>query len=84
MEDDQPNEQFPGLESHEEPENAPDDPTQEKAKEQKKQLFDKKPKSVFYSRQLPIRYERDYFHWVTNRAWSSLVEDGELVSEERA
>lgn len=32
------------------------------------ELFEKEQKKVFFSRQLEVRLENDYFHWVTNRA----------------
>ena len=33
---------------------------------------------MFYSRQLEVLYEREYFHWVTNRALRRLVEEGRI------
>ena len=31
------------------------------------------PESVFYSRQLEVLFEDEYFHWITNRALRALV-----------
>lgn len=45
--------------------------------------FEDNPDSVFYSRQLEVLFEREYFHWVTNRALRRLVEEGRIVSETR-
>lgn len=38
---------------------------------------------VFYSRQLEVLFEREYFHWVTNRALRRLIEEGHVVMEAR-
>jgi hypothetical protein len=45
--------------------------------------FEDNPKSVFYSRQLEVLFEREYFHWVTNRALRRLIEEGRVHMEER-
>lgn len=45
--------------------------------------FEDNSESVFYSRQLEVMFEREYFHWVTNRALRRLVEEGRVVSEAR-
>ena len=45
--------------------------------------FEDNPETVFYSRQLEVLYEREYFHWVTNRALRRLVEEGRVLSETR-
>lgn len=45
--------------------------------------FEDNPEAVFYSRQLEVLFEREYFHWVTNRALRRLVEEGRVVSETR-
>jgi hypothetical protein len=41
------------------------------------------PQSVFYSRQLEVLFEREYFHWITNRALRRLVDEGRVHTEER-
>jgi len=48
-----------------------------------KELFSNEKESVFYSRQLEIRFEDDYFHWITNRAISELIQEGYIKSETR-
>ncbi|MBJ9756644.1 hypothetical protein [Burkholderia cepacia] len=41
------------------------------------------PEQVFYSRQLEVLFEREYFHWVTNRAVRGLIAEGFLGMEAR-
>lgn len=45
--------------------------------------FEDHHEAVFYSRQLEVLFEREYFHWVTNRAIRRLVEEGRIISETR-
>jgi hypothetical protein len=45
--------------------------------------FEDHQESVFYSRQLEVLFEREYFHWVTNRALRRLVEEGRINVEAR-
>jgi hypothetical protein len=42
--------------------------------------FEDNPDQVFYSRQLEVLFEREYFHWVTNRALRRLVDRGGPMS----
>ena len=35
--------------------------------------FEDNPETVFYSRQLEVLYEREYFHWVTNMQGRSVL-----------
>ncbi len=42
-------------------------------------LFEEKPSTVFYGRQLEVLLEGEFFHWVTNRALRSL--QGQVVLE---
>lgn len=44
-------------------------------------LFEANPTTVFYGRQLEVLFERDYFHWITNRALRSL--GGRVVTLEQ-
>jgi hypothetical protein len=66
---------------------APDeeelDQYQARAIDELRGLFDRERTSVFYSRQLEVRYERQWFHWVTNRALRDLIAEGEIITEER-
>jgi hypothetical protein len=48
------------------------------------ELFERNQKKVFFSRQLEVRLEDDYFHWVTNRAIRALVEEGSIKDETRS
>jgi hypothetical protein len=64
-------------EGYEEPGYAPDRYFIE-AKKSLKQLFDENKEDVFYLRQLQIKYEKRFFHWITNNAITSLYKDGEI------
>ena len=50
----------------------PPDPRQISIRETLIQFFEEHREQVFFSRQLEVRYERDYFHWITNRALRDL------------
>jgi hypothetical protein len=45
------------------------------------QLFREQPEEVFYLRQLTVRLEKRFFHWVTGRALKALVAEGALRTE---
>lgn len=45
--------------------------------------FEDNLEAVFYSRQLEVIFEKEYFHWVTNRALRRLVEERRIISEPR-
>jgi hypothetical protein len=60
-----------------------DDSEEAKARARLLAHFEDHPEAVFYSRQLEVLFEREYFHWVTNRALRRLVEEGRIVSEAR-
>ena len=59
------------------------DPKQISAEEELEQFFAENKDKVFYSRQIEIRYEGKYFHWITNRALRELVASGKVNVEER-
>jgi len=40
------------------------------------EFFEKNQKKVFFSRQLEVKLEDNYFHWITNRAIRALIVDG--------
>ena len=46
--------------------------------------FEDHLEAVFYSRQLEVIFEREFFHWVTNRALRRLVEEAELLMKREA
>jgi len=48
------------------------------AKEEIRKLFDDEKKTVLYMRQLQIKYEKKYYHWVTHNAVVSLNKEGYL------
>jgi len=45
--------------------------------------FEDHPTQVFYSRQLEVLFEGEYFHWVTNRALRRLINEGRIHTEAR-
>jgi len=51
------------------------------AKAELEELFEREPRSVFYQRQLQVMFEREFFHWVTVRALTELVEEGKIASD---
>jgi hypothetical protein len=53
------------------------------ARKELAEFLDKNRKKVFYSRRLEVMYEDKYFHWVTNRALASLINDGLIKFELR-
>lgn len=55
---------------------AVDDSEEAKARARLLAHFEDHSEFVFYSRQLEVIFEREYFHWVTNRALRRLVEEG--------
>jgi hypothetical protein len=59
------------------------DSEEERARARLLAHFEDNPKSVFYSRQLEVIFEREYFHWVTNRALRRLVDEGRIHTEWR-
>lgn len=46
-------------------------------------FFEENKENVFFSRQVEIRHEHIFFHWITNRAIRTLIENGEILSETR-
>lgn len=49
-----------------------DDVREQEAAARLTRLFEENPTTVFYGRQLEVLFERDYFHWITNRALRAL------------
>ena len=60
------------------------DTEEEKARARLLAHFEDNPTSVFYSRQLEVLYEREYFHWLTNRAIRRLISEGRVRSRDTA
>lgn len=50
------------------------------AKEELVAFFKLRPESVFYQRQLVVMFEDKFFHWITARALSELVAEGQISS----
>jgi hypothetical protein len=53
----------------------------DEAKAELIQFFSQEPESVFYQRQLQVIFEDKYFHWITVRALSELVQEGKIATE---
>src|SRR6266851_5101150 len=50
----------------------PHDPKIDEAKASLTQFFRQRPTEVFYGRQLEVRFEGDFFHWITSKALREL------------
>lgn len=48
-----------------------------------RQFFDANREKVFSARQIEVRLEDDYFHWITERALRELAEEGSIKLEQR-
>lgn len=59
------------------------DAAQHLAIERLMSVFDQHRQSVYFSRQLEVQLEGEFFHWVTNRALRQLVADGYIRREVR-
>lgn len=59
------------------------DTEEDKARSRLLAYFIDNPDRVFYSRQLEVLFEREFFHWVTNRALRRLIDEGHVLSEPR-
>lgn len=46
-----------------------------------RKFFEEKERDVFYMRQLEVKYEKKFFHWVTGRAINKLIDEGFLRNE---
>ncbi|HSH59246.1 MAG TPA: hypothetical protein VK988_06305 [Acidimicrobiales bacterium] len=46
-------------------------------------FFDERRESLFFSRQLEVIHESDWFHWITNRALRDVVAADVIRSEVR-
>jgi hypothetical protein len=64
-------------------ERAPD-PQEMRAVEVFRKFFEQHREEVFTSRQLEVQHEREFFHWVSNRAIRDLIGEGLLRTETRA
>jgi hypothetical protein len=64
-------------------EDRPLDPRQEEAREYLRTFFEQNKEQVFFSKQLEVRNEHRYFHWITYRAIRELEDEGLLNGEWR-
>ena len=71
------------FEEEEEKEKRPYDPAQGRVKKELEELFRIRPNEVFFSRQLEVKFEKNFFHWITNRAIHELEDEGQIVCEKR-
>ncbi len=62
---------------------ATPDEYEEDARDVLGDFFEEHDKGVFYSRQVEVLHERQFYHWVTNRALATLIEEEVLRTEER-
>lgn len=69
---------FEDLEEWYQPEEYKPDEYFLRAKEALKSLYDNNKESIFYIRQLQIKFEKEYFHWITYNAIESLLKEGFL------
>lgn len=49
-----------------------------KAQEDIRSIYEDNRESIFYIRQLQLKFEKEYFHWITNNALLGLLEVGYL------
>jgi hypothetical protein len=61
----------------------PPDEREIEAIDRLREFFDENREKVFFSRQLEVFYEHEYFHWITNRAIRALEAEGLIKSERR-
>jgi len=54
----------------------------EEAKHELKMFFEQNKQEVFYLKQLEVRFEKKYFHWITSRAINELLEEDKIRAEE--
>jgi hypothetical protein len=64
-------------------EERPSDPRQREAQGKLRDFFEQNREQVFFSRQLEVVHENDYFHWITNRALRELRDEGFILGETR-
>lgn len=65
------------------PDDEAADARETSAVEDLRNLFEVNRQRVFFSRQLEVMYETERFHWITNRALRSLIEEGAIYTEVR-
>ena len=61
----------------------PADPAERRARNVIRKFFEKHRERVFFSRQIEVIHENDFFHWLSARAIRDLVAEGIILSETR-
>jgi len=64
-------------------EEGPPDPKEEEALAHFEKFFATNRAAVYFSRQLEVIHEDQWFHWITNRVLGRLAEEGLIKREER-
>ena len=75
--------EYKNFDFEEHDEQRPPDPVEANAKETLKEFFEKNRETVFYSRQIEVIHEAQYFHWITNRALRELADQGNIRSQQQ-
>src|SRR5262249_32445597 len=70
------------LEPPEEVERPPD-AREDQARRALESFFERREEEVFFSRQLEVHHEDDWYHWITNRALRQLVANGTVHTDVR-
>ena len=60
------------------------DTEQGRARAKLELFFEEKRERVFFYRQVAVQHEKEFFHWVTNRAITYLIQKGQIQTETRA
>jgi hypothetical protein len=53
----------------------------DEAKRDLLEIFERRPDDVFFGRQLEVAVEKEYFHWITDRALGEIVAEGSISSK---
>lgn len=61
-----------------------DDPREHLAAAKLREFFKAHREQVFFSRQMEVQQEKQFFHWITNRALHRLRDEGLILNETRA
>jgi hypothetical protein len=61
-------------------ESYPPDPKTQEAKKLLLNEFEENPNKVYYQRQLEVWYEKNFYHWVTDRAIRELKDEGKITA----
>ncbi len=59
------------------------DPAEIRARRVLRRFFEENREEVFFTRQVQVRHEDEFFHWITARAIRNLLSEGLLLTETR-